>query len=136
MKFGQLIEYNTRNIFLEKSYTECVRKTVPRPFSKKLKLSIFLDHYSKVLYILFFNCLPSWELSKWLKLSCSPFAFTSYKASIRRLKLVSLPHFLHYFWEKYFCSYILLSMFYYYYSIVWLSLLCEILGNMCIAIVC
>ena len=23
MKFGQLIEYNMRNIFLEKSYTEC-----------------------------------------------------------------------------------------------------------------
>ena len=23
MKFGQFIEYNTRNIFLEKSYTKC-----------------------------------------------------------------------------------------------------------------
>ena len=43
MKFGQLIEYNTRNIFLEKSYTKCVGKTSPRPLSKKLKLSISLD---------------------------------------------------------------------------------------------
>ena len=43
MKFGQLIEYNTKRIFLEKSYTECGKKTSPRPFSEKLKLSISLD---------------------------------------------------------------------------------------------
>ena len=53
MKFGQLIEYNMRNIFLEKSYTKCGGETIPRPFSKKSKLSISLDQYSKVLYILF-----------------------------------------------------------------------------------
>ena len=33
MKFGQLMEYNMRNIFLEKSYTECGGETSPRPFS-------------------------------------------------------------------------------------------------------
>ena len=43
MKLGQLIEYNLRNIFLEKSYTNYVGKTIPRPFSKKSKLSISLD---------------------------------------------------------------------------------------------
>ena len=43
MKFGQLIEYNMRNIFLEKLYTKCGGETSPRPFSKKLKLSISLD---------------------------------------------------------------------------------------------
>ena len=43
MKFGQLIDYNTRNIFLEKSYPKCVGETIPRPFSKKSKLSISLD---------------------------------------------------------------------------------------------
>ena len=48
MKFVQLIEYN-RNIFLEKSYRECGGNTGPRPFSEKLKLSISLDQYSKVL---------------------------------------------------------------------------------------
>ena len=32
--FGQLIEYKTRNIFREKSYTKCGAETVPRPFSK------------------------------------------------------------------------------------------------------
>ena len=43
MKFGQLIEYNMRNIFVEKSYTKCGGETVTRPFSKKSKLSISLD---------------------------------------------------------------------------------------------
>ena len=53
MKFGQLIEYNTRNIFHEKSYTKYGRETIPRPFFKKSKLSISLDQYSKLLYTLF-----------------------------------------------------------------------------------
>ena len=43
MKFGQLIEYNMRNIFLEKSYTKCVEETISRLFSEKSKLSISLD---------------------------------------------------------------------------------------------
>ena len=34
-KFGQLIKYNMRNIFLEKSYARCAEKTISRPFSKK-----------------------------------------------------------------------------------------------------
>ena len=34
MKFGQLIEYNMRNIFLEKSYTKCGGETFPDPFLK------------------------------------------------------------------------------------------------------
>ena len=42
MKFGQLIECNMRNIFLEKSYTKYGGKTIPRPFSEKLKLRIYL----------------------------------------------------------------------------------------------
>ena len=53
MKFGQLIECNMRNIFLEKSYTECGGETIPRPLFKKSKLSVSLDQYSKVSYILF-----------------------------------------------------------------------------------
>ena len=43
MKPGQLIEYNLRNIFLEKSYTKCGGGTIPSPFSKNWKLSITLD---------------------------------------------------------------------------------------------
>ena len=59
MKFGQLIKCNMRNIFLEKPYKECVEETSPGPFSEKLKLSISLDQYSKVLYSLFFYCMAS-----------------------------------------------------------------------------
>ena len=50
MKFGQLIEYNMRNIFFEKSFTKYGGQTIPSSFSKKSKLSVFLDQKSKVLY--------------------------------------------------------------------------------------
>ena len=39
----RLIEYNMRNIFLEKLYTKYGGETRPRPFSGKLKLNISLD---------------------------------------------------------------------------------------------
>ena len=42
IKFGQLIEYNMRNISVEK-YTKCAGETIPRPWSKNSKLSISLD---------------------------------------------------------------------------------------------
>ena len=42
MKFGELVEYNMRNIFLEKSYTKCDGENIPRLFLKKSKLSISL----------------------------------------------------------------------------------------------
>ena len=53
MKFGQFIEYNLRKIFLKKLYTKCDGETIPRPFFKKSNLSISLNQYSNVLYILF-----------------------------------------------------------------------------------
>ena len=40
MKGGQLVDYNMANYFLKKSYSKCGRKTSPRPFAEKLKLSI------------------------------------------------------------------------------------------------
>ena len=43
MKFGQLIDYSMRNIFLEKSYTKFGGEVSPRPFHKKSKLSISLN---------------------------------------------------------------------------------------------
>ena len=43
VKFGQLIEYNMRKSFLEKSYSKSGGETSPKPFSKKSKLSISLD---------------------------------------------------------------------------------------------
>ena len=44
MTFGLLIEYNMRDIFVEKSYTKCGGETIPRLFFKKSKLSVSLDH--------------------------------------------------------------------------------------------
>ena len=49
MKFGQLREYNMRNISLEKSYTKCGTEASARPFYKKSKLTIFLDQQSEKL---------------------------------------------------------------------------------------
>ena len=43
MNFGQLIEYNMRNVFLKTSYAKCGGETSPTPFSKISKLSIYLD---------------------------------------------------------------------------------------------
>ena len=37
MKFGQIEEYNTKNIFLEKSYTKCDAEATSRPFYEKSK---------------------------------------------------------------------------------------------------
>ena len=56
MKFGLLIEYNTKNIFVEKSYTKCAGEIIPRPLCKKSKLSLYLDQYRKVLNSLFLLC--------------------------------------------------------------------------------
>ena len=50
IKFGQLREYNIKNIFLGKPYTKCGGETSPRPFSEKLTLSISLDQQYEFLF--------------------------------------------------------------------------------------
>ena len=49
MKFGQLIEYNMRNIFLKRSCTKCGQETLHRPLSKKSNSAkkLFSDHFLK-----------------------------------------------------------------------------------------
>ena len=54
MKFGQLIEYNMRNIFLQRSYTKCGGETSPSSFSGKLKLSISLEMVLKFYTVCFY----------------------------------------------------------------------------------
>ena len=44
MKFGQLMEYNTINIFLEKSYKQCGGEAVSRPFYDPF---IKIEHISR-----------------------------------------------------------------------------------------
>ena len=61
MKHGQLIDYNLRNIFLEKSHTKCDREAIARSFSKKPNLSIFNGlKFCRGCY-----CTPSCELLKY-----------------------------------------------------------------------
>ena len=43
MRFGRFIESNMKNTFVEKSYTKSDAETIPRPLSKKSKLSKSLD---------------------------------------------------------------------------------------------
>ena len=66
MKFGQLIGYNTKNIFLEKSYTKHGGDTFPRPFSKNSKLS-YLWISSLKFYTACLKCMPSLGLSKYIE---------------------------------------------------------------------
>ena len=58
MKFGQLIEYYTRHIFLEKSYTKCGGEAIPRSFSKKQN-GAYLWINSLKFYIVCFYYMPS-----------------------------------------------------------------------------
>ena len=62
MKFGQLIEYNMRNIFLQKSYGKCGVKVSPRPFYKK---QISADRWVNSLksYTICFSVCPSGGLT-------------------------------------------------------------------------
>ena len=48
MKFGQLIEYN-RNIYVEKSYIKFGGETIPRPLSKKSKLSMSISGHGTII---------------------------------------------------------------------------------------
>ena len=48
MKFGQLIEYNMRNNFLEKSHIKCGEETCPFKFSLKFLIKPFFLHDQKV----------------------------------------------------------------------------------------
>ena len=52
MEFGQLRQYNVKNIFFEKLYTKYGGETSPRSFSKKSKLSLSVDQQFEYLYIL------------------------------------------------------------------------------------
>ena len=63
IKFGQLIQYNMWNIFIEKSFTEYGRKSVTTPSSNKLNL------WSNILQLctVCFCCTPSWRLSKYIE---------------------------------------------------------------------
>ena len=67
MKFGQLIDYNVRNIFLKKTYTKCDGETSLRPF--------------------YFSCMSKLRPIEiyWIEAARPP-ALTSYKAFLKNKK--------------------------------------------------
>ena len=78
MKFGYLIEYNTRTFFVKNHTQNVMDKLVPDPILQN-KNWTYLWINSLELYTVCFHCMPSWGLSKYtLKLCCRLFAFTSY----------------------------------------------------------
>ena len=65
MKFGKLIEYNLRNIFVEKSYTKCAAELFPHPYLKYQNWAyLWINSVCKVLNS-FFYCMLIWGLSKY-----------------------------------------------------------------------
>ena len=68
MKFDQLIEYNIiRSIFVGKSCPKCDGEAIPRPLSKKSKISISLDQQSFIQF-LFIVC----QVERYLKIQTEP----------------------------------------------------------------
>ena len=53
MKFRQLIEYNTRTVFLKNHFQNVVEKLFPDPFLKNQNSVYLLIHSQKFLYSLF-----------------------------------------------------------------------------------
>ena len=136
MKFGQLIEHNTRNIFLQKLCRKWGRVTNTRPvfiFSKNLiwgqnKWSAAWFQYISVALNLHYNKSKLYEiLGYWSR------DMLDFHLSEKGLGLVSPPHFMYDFSKKMF---LILHSINWPSFIVWLSLLLEIWGNMCIKIVC
>ena len=82
MKLGQLIEYNMRNIFLEKSYIKCKMgwRSQSRTFYEKSKLSISLEQQSEFLNLFLLYV----QIKVYQK--CCPLAFTLFKAFLRNKK--------------------------------------------------
>ena len=75
-KFGQFIEDNMRNIFLENSNAKYGREAIPRPFSKKSKLRISLDQRSEIIIQFVLLNIQVDEYQNILKLRCRSLVFT------------------------------------------------------------
>ena len=99
MKFGQLIDYNMRNIFLKNHAKNVVEKLVPDPFVKN-QSSTHLWINSLKLYTVSFHCM--FKLRTNLKLRYCPVDDTAYKAFLFSLFFII-------FEKKYFLHHILLT---------------------------
>ena len=105
MKFGQLIEYNMRNIFLKKSYPKWGEETSPRPFSKNQNWAYLWINSLKFYTISFYSMstssttkiylkkgaihflLPPTKLLKKIKNMCKLSPWLIFKNSITKVRL-------------------------------------------------
>ena len=89
-KFCQLIEYNMRNIVLEKPWAKCYGEASPRPFFKYFEIDrIFESTFCNVIQFLFI-AYSSRVLQNYIKTKVPTSCF-----DLKKTKLVSLPSFLH-----------------------------------------
>ena len=132
LKFGQLIECNMGNIFLEKSHRMWRRNAF-----LKTKNWAYLWINSLKFYTVCFYCMASWGLLKYIETKMQTNYFHLILSLLKKIKrgleLVILPHFPHNVWRKIFL--VLCSISWPNFS-VWLPLICEILGNICVGNVC
>ena len=75
VKFSQLIEYNMRTTFLQKSNTDLVEKLVSDPFSKTSKLCVHISRSSFIRFV--FIVFQAEDYRNILKLSCRPLQITA-----------------------------------------------------------
>ena len=105
MKFGQLIECNTKNIFLKIHAQNVMERLVPDPFLKRSNWAYIWINSLKFYTVCFYS-ISSWGLSKYietkLQITCFYLILSFFKKIKRGLELVSLPHFLHNFWIQIF----------------------------------
>ena len=138
MQFGQSVECNTKNFFLEKSCTKCGRgrEVGPRPNYKKALGHISGSTFWNVTKFAFTLVNSRFTKPKYIKAKVLTITFTLCKAFLKRkrgLELVSLPHFLHDFWRKIF---LMLYFINWPSFIAWFLLLLEMWGNICIVSIC
>ena len=137
MKFGQLIEYNMRNIFLKKILYKMWWRNYSQTLFSKFEIELIsgsiVQNFIKSVFIV---CQVGGHLDiieTKLQTSCFHLIYSFFMKQERGLGLVSLCHFLHDLWGKIF---LLLHSINWPNFNVWLPLLREILCNMCIVIAC
>ena len=80
MKIGQLIEYNIRNIFIEKLYTKYGGEASPRPFHKNQNWTYLWTNSLKCYKVCFYCMFKSKVYQNIFKLKCRTLVFILYKA--------------------------------------------------------
>ena len=91
MKYGQLIEFNKRNIFRKKLYSRCGERLFSDPFLKIKNWAYLWINSLKFYTVCLFIVFQVEDYRNILKLSCRSLAFTSYQNFFKKRSGASLP---------------------------------------------